>query len=860
LLPIDAFIPDIIKQLTQHNALVLQAEPGAGKSTAVPLALMQSGMTQGKKIVMLEPRRVAARSIATYLASLLGEKVGQRVGYHIRNEHKTSSQTQLEIVTEGVLTRRLQQDPELSDVGLVIFDEFHERSLHADLALMLTLETQDAYREDLKLLVMSATIDTHLLSNYLHQAPVIQCPGRTFPVSIEYQGKNQRYLSDHVMSALRLALRVTQQQQAGDILVFLPGQADIKRCFEAAQHDSDIIAANIECTTLYGALPLAEQAKVLSKNSAARRIIFSTNIAETSLTIEGITIVIDSGLEKTLSYDVKSGLSRLETTRISKASATQRAGRAGRLQAGHCIRLWSESEQQSLGEFQPEEITTSELTDLVLELSAWGITQFDDANWLTIPPRHHFDVACALNQSLGLLDSNNRITPLGQQALSFGITPRLAAMLLQCKTTTEKQLGCLLVSLMNDRDILFNANSADITARVVALNDYIHDKASIKSIRQINRGAIEQAKTTAFNLAKKLGVSLSQTSLTLNDIQSLSGPILFNAFPDRLAQSRSSQTKPSNSNTSRTRQPSANGNHESKYLLANGRGVSLNSDDPLQGTRWMVVCDCDGKNKDGMIYLCATLEDHQIDDLLNVHSQTEITYGYDEQKSQITGTEIRRYRAIKLQETTINSIPKSAFSQCVKDIIQQKGLRFLHWTAQCESWLVRAKWLSDTLDDFPNISESHLLEQLNSWLLPYLSHVSSIKQLQQTPIFDLLTSNLPWEAQQLLEKEAPEHYITPSDKRVAIRYDEHQGPTVSVILQEMFGQIRSPKIALHRVALRFELLSPARRPIQTTSDLEHFWQSSYLEVAKEMRGRYPKHRWPENALEAKPGKSIKLKK
>ncbi|UAA37811.1 ATP-dependent helicase HrpB [Paraneptunicella aestuarii] len=842
MLPIEAHIPNILSALKQNSSLVLQAEPGAGKSTLVPLRLMESELAQGKKIVMLEPRRVAARSIASYLAKQLNEKVGERVGYQIRNERKVSEQTLLEIVTEGVLTRRLQSDPELSDVGLVIFDEFHERSIHADLALMLALEAQEAYREDLKILVMSATIDTEQVSNYLNQAPVICCPGRTFPVSVEYFGKAQAKLSEHIMRAVNKAL---SEQAQGDILVFLPGQADIQRCMEVT---ASLPFSNVEYLALYGALTLSEQSKVLGKaDDGKRRVIFATNIAETSLTIEGITTVIDSGLEKVLAYDVKSGLSRLEMTTISKASATQRAGRAGRIQAGHCIRLWSETEQNSLKAFQAEEITVTDLTDVVLELAAWGITQYEDANWLTPPPQHHYEVARTLNQSLNLLDVNNKPTSLGLKALSLGLTPRLASMILSSNSDIEKVLSCLLAALLSERDILVNSHSSDITERVMILSDFLQERSLVKNHLGINKGVLEQVRTTAINLASRVNVSLNSffnaNVLSLSDIQQLSGLLLLRAYPDRLAKVRGSLNKNSKNNN--------------KYLLANGRGVTLRDEDSMQGSPWIVVCDCDGKNKDGTIYTCAPIDSEPMQEAISAYIEEKTHYRLDAKKEQILARKITSYRALVLKEEALNSVPKTEFTRCVADILQEEGLTFLNWTEQCTTWVRRAQWLGEILNEFPIISEQQLLNSLDTWLLPYITQVETIKQLKQINVYELLLGNLSWEEQQFLAKHAPEQYVTPSDKKVDIRYDEHQGPTVSVILQEMFGQITSPRIAQGKVPLRFELLSPARRPIQTTSDLENFWQSSYLEVAKEMRGKYPKHRWPENALEAEPGRSIK---
>ena len=834
MLPIQQHLTELQSLLSEHNNLVLQAEPGAGKSTAVPLALLQAPWLAGKKIVMLEPRRVAAKSIAHYLASQLDEKVGQTIGYQVRNERKISQHTRLEIVTEGVLTRRLQNDPELGDVGLIIFDEFHERSIHADLALMLALEVQEAYRDDLKLLVMSATIDTTQISAYLGDAPVMQVAGRTFPVDLTYAGKASSYLAEHVAKQLQHALT----DSSGDVLVFLPGQADIKRCIQLATEKLDQV---VELLPLYGALPLAQQELVLRKPaiSKARRVIFATNIAETSLTIEGITTVIDSGLEKVLTYDVKSGLSRLDTGYISKASAKQRAGRAGRVQAGHCIRLWSESEQSGLAEFQSEEITCTDLTNLVLELAAWGITDFADVNWLTPPPKLHYQLACELNQQLNLLDKNNKITAQGQQALAFGLEPRLASMLLQCQSDIEKNIGCLVAALLSERDILINADSSDISQRLLLLIDYAQDKQAARASVRFNQNTVSQVLTLARAFAQKLSTKLDVSKLTLADIQQYSGLLLLHAYPDRLAKLRGT------SNSANT------------YLLANGRGVSLRESDAMLGQPWLVVCDCDGKNKDGLIYVCAQISYTQIESVLADKLVEQTHYRLDDKKEAVIGRRTMCYGAIVLSEQNLSQIPADEFSACVKDIVQTQGLSFLNWSKRCQAWLQRAQWLAGFMPDLPPISAEYLIEQIDSWLLPYINKVTSVKQLKQFDIYDLLVANLTWEQLQLLQQHAPESYQTPSGKTVPIIYDEVQGPTVSVILQEMFGQLESPKLANGQVPLRFELLSPARRPIQTTSDLANFWRSSYFDVAKDMRGRYPKHRWPEKPLEEKPGRSIK---
>jgi ATP-dependent helicase HrpB len=833
-LPIDDFIPQIQQILSQSAALVLQAEPGAGKSTAVPLSLLDAPFLKGKKILLLEPRRVAAKSIAFYLAKLLGEKVGQRIGYQIRNDRQISKETRLEIVTEGVLTRRLQNDPELRGIGLIIFDEFHERSIHADLALMLTLEVQEAYREDLKLLVMSATIDTELIANYLHNAPVLKCPGRTFPVEIGYISKPAAYLDQQVISALNMAL---SESSTGDILLFLPGQGEIRRCMRLAQVQ---YGSSLTLLPLYGALPLAQQELVLSKKTdSKRRVIFSTNIAETSLTIEGIATVIDCGLEKHLNFDVKSGLSRLETVSICKASATQRTGRAGRLQRGRCIRLWSEAKHNGLNDFQAEEITSTDLSSLVLELAAWGITTFEEANWLTPPPKHHFQTASQLNFALGLLDANNNITEQGNKALKLGVEPRLASMLVNCKSLLHRRISCILAALLSERDILRNADSSDIVERVIVFNDYLLDRKSAHSNQRVNLGALEQVVTLAKSFATTLGLTTLSEPLSLSELQDNVGCLLLRAYPDRLAKIRGAQSN--------------------RYLLANGRGVTLREMDSVQGQSWLVVSDCDGKNRDGNIYSCAAISIDQIKTILAGQLETNSYYALDNQKEKVMGRQKLIYRALVLEEQLLSAIPQKEFSKCAADIIKQEGLTFINWTSRCASWLARAKWLGTVLDDFPQISETYLINELDNWLLPYISNTKTIKQLRKLNIIDLLMATLTWQEKQILECQAPEFYLAPSGKSITIRYDQDQGPTVAIVLQEMFGQLDSPRLADNKIPIRFELLSPARRPIQTTSDLANFWRTSYFEVAKEMRGRYPKHRWPDTPLLESPGRSIKRK-
>ncbi len=836
MLPITEFLPQVSNLLSAGCNLVLQAEPGAGKSTALPLSLIGADWLEGKKILMLEPRRVAAKSIAHYLACQLGEKVGQRIGYQIKNDRKISKDTVLEIVTEGILTRRLQGDPEISDIGLIIFDEFHERSIHADLSLLLCLEIQQTIREDLKLLVMSATIDTRLVSRYMGDATIIECPGRAFPVSVNHTCSNKEPLVNQVITALRSVLL---EDVPGDVLVFLPGQADINKCIEAA-NESFQSESNLLLLPLYGGLPLSQQEKALMPSpDGNRRIIFTTNIAETSLTIEGVTCVIDSGLEKVLVYDPKSGMSRLETAYISKASAEQRKGRAGRTQTGRCVRLWDEQKHRSLKDFQEEEILSADLSGVLLELSLWGAGDYDDINWLTPPPRPHYESAQSTLIALGMNDANNKLTDLGNRAVSIGLSPRLAAMLLQAGSLVEQGIACELSALLSDRDIFHHNSGVDITARLLAVQEYKLNRKSALQSYPLKRLAVEQLLVSSGTHRKQLNLDRAVDGFSLSELQTYIAKLLLYAYPDRLA----------------CRRASTGG----RYQLSNGKGVFLFDDDPLFGSAWLIVADCDAQKKEGRIYSAAGIATETVWDCLGDKIKEKNTYEFDAAKKKISARRVSQYGAIELKTSVISKIPREIFNHCLQQAFQVCGLELLNWTAKCERYIARAQWLGEYVDTFPKISKEALLTSLDDWLFPYLTEINTISGLKKINLYELLLGKLSWEQQQLLLSEAPTEYITPSNKTVPIVYDPQQGPTVSVQLQEMFGQIESPRIGGGMVPLRFELLSPARRPIQTTSDLENFWKSSYFDVAKDMRGKYPKHRWPEQPMLEKAGKSIKRK-
>lgn len=836
MLPINEFLPAITSKLTAVNNLVLQAAPGAGKSTALPLSLLNAKWLKGRKILMLEPRRVAVKSIAHYLAHQLGEKVGQRIGYQIKNDRKISKETVLEIVTEGILTRRLQSDPEISQIGLIIFDEFHERSIHADLSLLLSLEIQQTLREDLKLLVMSATIDTKLISEYMGQAEIIECPGRAFPVSIDYIKTSKEPLPKQVVRALR---SIFDGSDKGDILVFLPGQGDINRSISIFK-ESFGTDPNLLLLPLYGGLSLAAQEKALVPDpTGKRRIIFTTNIAETSLTIEGVTCVVDSGLGKVLTYDPASCMTRLETNTISKASADQRTGRAGRTQPGACIRLWDEQQQRNLKDYQGEEILSADLTGTVLELSIWGGLNYDDINWLTPPSLPHFLSAQSTLVSLGLIGSDNKATVLGKKAAAIGLPPRLATMLLQAVGNVDRGIACELAALLADRDIFHRNNGADIVDRLLALQDYKTNRNEALKSRPIKRSSVEQLLTSSGSLRRAINLRLPIESYSLTQLQSSIGKLLLSSYPDRLAKIRS--------------------NSDGRYQLANGKGVFLFDDDPLYGTPWLVVADCDAQKKEGPIFSAAAITFEAVFDSIGKQFLEQEHYEFNSAKQKITGQLVTKYGAITINSKILSQIPPDKFHECLLQIIQTNGMDILNWSAKCDAWLARAQWLGTHVKSFPQLSKTVLQNSIDSWLLPYLTKVNSIADLKKINLLELMQSILSWDDQQFLKSEAPTEYTTPSNKSVPIRYDSQQGPTVSVQLQEMFGQIDSPKIGGGQVSIRFELLSPARRPIQTTSDLGNFWENSYFEVAKEMKGKYPRHRWPDQPLLEKAGRSIKKK-
>ncbi|MFD1216540.1 ATP-dependent helicase HrpB [Microbulbifer celer] len=830
-LPIHDVLPTLLDKLESHNNAVLQAPPGAGKTSAVPLALLQSDWLQGRKIIMLEPRRLAARSAAARMADLLGEPVGKTVGYQIRAERKTSRDTRILVVTEGILTRLLQSDPELADTALVIFDEFHERNLQGDLALALCLQSQEVLRDDLKLLVMSATLDADAVAELLDNAPTITSEGRAYPVDIHYLPHQQVPEDARRLPAL-MSRKIWElvEQEDGSVLAFLPGVGEIlsveRELREALATRDDIVVA-----PLYGNLNKQQQDAAIAPSPAGKRkIVLATNVAETSLTIEGIRLVVDSGLMRESRFDPNTGMNRLVTTQISQASATQRSGRAGRLSAGACLRLWSESRQRELARKNTPEILLSDLAPLVLELAQWGATDVSELRWLDLPPPGPVSQARSLLQQLGALDSRARITAHGSDILKLGAHPRLAHMMLKSTDLGLPREACLLAALLSERDIFKGEQrwDRDLQKRLSVLDGSARagnaDRGAIQRIRQ--QAAIWQKQLPANSAARPV------------DELDWCGVLLGLAYPDRIAQNRHDKGR--------------------RFLLANGRGAHFSHDDELAHADYLVIADLDGQGRDARIQLAASVSESTLREHFADLIDTAESVRWDDTSGRAIASERITLGRIVLEDKPSQRISPELLSHALLDAIRQKGLEVLPWDKESTSLRGRVQFLYQQRETFgdllealslPDWSDETLLASLNDWLLPHLQGMSRLEQLKQLNMNAVLQGQLPWPLPQQIDELAPAHIAVPSGSRVAIDYAESP-PVLAVRLQEMFGLAQTPSILKGRYPLMIHLLSPARRPVQVTRDLNSFWANTYHEVRKELRIKYQKHFWPEDPVNA----------
>ena len=802
-LPVDEALPRLKEALAARNAAVLVAPPGAGKTTRVPLALLDAPWLKGRKIVMQEPRRLAARAAARRMAATLGEQVGETVGYRVRLDSKVGPRTRIEVVTDGLFLRMLQDDPSLEGIGCVIFDELHERGLDSDLSFALVREAQTALREDLRVIAMSATLDPGPVVDRLGEAALIESAGRMFAVETRYLEREPAgRLEDSVAAAIRRALA----DESGSALVFLPGVGEIRRVEERLQG----IGPTIDVAPLYGDLSPAEQDRAIAPSPAGRRkIVLATSIAETSLTIEGVRIVIDGGQMRVPRFSPRSGMTRLETVRVSQASADQRRGRAGRLEPGVCYRLWSEEAQRGLLPFTPPEILDADLAPLALELAAWGVGDAATLPWLTPPPASALATARALLLDLGAIEAAGGITPHGRAMARLGQHPRLSHLVLKGRELGQGRVAALLTAILSERDFL----RLPPGQRDVDLRHRVDIALSGKAPRQL------------LEIARRL------TQGKDSDV-STTGSLLALAYPDRIGR----------------RRPGTAG----RYLLSGGRGAVLPEGDPMASEEFVVVADLDGSTQDSRIFLAAPITVTEIEDLYAERIVAEEIVQWSARAGAVLARRRRRLGSLILEDKPLARPDPEKLKAAMLDGVRQLGLGALPWSDDVGKWRERVAFLRRLDESWPDLSDEALLASLEHWLAPFLDGVSRRDHLARIDLASALKVLLPWDRQRQVDSLAPTHIEVPSGSHVPVDYGNPAEPTLSVRLQEMFGLTDTPRVGGGKVAVTIHLLSPARRPVQVTRDLASFWASGYKSVKAELKGRYPRHYWPDDPLIAEP--------
>lgn len=835
-LPIDEVLPALREALATRHEAVLEAPPGAGKTTRVPLALLNETWLAGQTILMLEPRRLAARAAAERLASELGEKVGETVGYRIRLDSKVGPNTRIEVVTEGILTRRLQDDPALEGVGLLIFDEFHERSLDADLALALSLNGRELFRDDqpLKILLMSATLEGERLAGLLDDAPILRSEGRMYPVAMRWGRPFQagEFIEPRLVQTILEALN----DETGSVLVFLPGQAEIRRVHQQLA-DALGDSSQVLLCPLHGELDLnAQRAAIDPAPSGKRKVVLATNIAETSLTINGVRVVIDAGLARVPHFDPGSGMTRLDTQRISKASATQRAGRAGRLEPGVCYRLWSQDQHEQLAAYASAEILSADLAGLALQLGRWGVTP-GQLVWLDVPPAAAYAQAQDLLDRLGALDGE-ALTRHGQSMAELPAHPRIAHLLLRGQALGLADMACDVAALLGERDILRGAG-ADLHSRLALLSG--QERAARGA-----QGGVQRARQLARQYRGYLRGKASEP-VSDPDHPRWLGALLALAYPDRVAQQRR-----------------AGG---AEYRLANGRAALFAEADSLMKQAWLVIADLGSRQgqREERIYLAADFDPALFDSVLAEQVRIVDQLDWDEREGVLRAERQRKVGELILCREPLTGLDETARSQALVNLVRRKGLELLPWTPELRQWQARVALLRQ-LDmagkgesEWPDVSDTALLKSLEQWLMPYLGKVSRLSHFANLDLSSIVHNLLPWPLPQRLDELAPHHLSVPSGSSIRLDYSE-QPPILAVRLQELFGLAETPRIAGGRQVVKLHLLSPARRPVQVTQDLANFWRSTYAEVKKDLKGRYPKHYWPDDPLVAEATARIKPRK
>ncbi|MGH8209000.1 MAG: ATP-dependent helicase HrpB [Steroidobacteraceae bacterium] len=880
-LPIDAALPALRDALARSSSAVLQAPPGAGKSTVVPLALLGEPWVRGKRILMLEPRRLAARAVAQRMAQTLGESVGRTVGYRMRMDTRVSRDTRIEVVTEGVLTRMLQDDPALEGVAAVIFDEFHERSLQADLGLALVLDARENLSPQLKVLVMSATLDGEAVARLLGDAPIVTSAGRMFPVESRFAAKGAPLLpgpsfgpgratdSPEKVTA-QLVLRALREE-TGDVLVFLPGAGEIRRvqslleavpinaaptragtarrpAMQAGQSGAAASCAapagraasreSIRVLPLFGELASEDQDAALRPSiPGTRKVVLATNIAETSLTIQGVRVVVDSGLVRRAKFDPVTGMSRLETQRISRASADQRQGRAGRTEPGVCYRAWSEGAHRSLAPFTSAQIVEADLIALALELASWGTRDPSALRWLDPPPAAMLASARDVLERLGALDPQGRITPHGREMAGIGVHPRFAHMLLRARAMGRLPLAADLAALLAERDLLrgaLGARDADIRTRIGIMRGE-------GSPPGIDRFGLQRARRAARELLRQVAASSSTGPGPESGYDDV-GVVLAFAYPDRIGRHR----------------PGAQG----RFTLANGRGAHFAEPQGLAQQEFIVAIDLDDRERDARVLLAAPLARADIEEHMPERLRRQESVEWSSREQAVIARRTLQLDSVVLEDKPLPEIPAGAARAAMLTGIRELGVAALPWTRESRDLQARIEFArklhcSDNPSgkaggSWPAASDADLGAAVETWLGPWLDGITRKEHLARIPLIDVLRSLLTWEQQRELDTIAPTHLQVPSGSQIRIDYLDQSAPAISVRLQEVFGLDATPRIGAGRIPVTFKLLSPAQRPVQVTRDLASFWRGSYADVRKDMRGRYPKHHWPENPLEAQP--------
>ncbi len=836
--PIDNILPKLKDAVSNSPSVILHAPPGAGKTTRVPLALIDAIPQSRGQIIMLEPRRIAAVSAARWMAATLNEQAGETVGYAIRFDTRKSEKTRVEIVTEGILTRRIQSDPGLDNAAIVIFDEFHERTIHADLALALCLDIRRELRPDLKILVMSATLDVAPLAALLGDAPVITSQGKTFPVAERYLSDKTGSLPSRVMRAVRTALKETE----GDILVFLPGSGEIRACMKGLRETLDLLEDRLSIHALYGDLPFEEQERAIMPSRDNRKIVLATNIAETSLTIQGVRAVVDSGLTRTLRYDPATGMNRLVTVTLSRASAEQRKGRAGRIGPGVCYRLYDQHELRSMLAFPQPEILVSDLAPLVLELAAWGVKDPRMLSWIDIPQAASWDAGLQLLKVLGAVDSAGSITPVGHAMTRLPLHPRLSRLMTRAQELDCLRLGADLAAILTERDIFRQLTShggtgdPDLSERIEALWRW---RSGEEPQVQTDPTALRSVKRISKQLLRMMEVGSDAAVPGWLDHEMLSR-LLLCAFPDRICKRREE------------------GGGRFVHLL--GRGVRLSLDSHLGSSSYIIAVAVDaGEKAEGFVHIAAPVAETVIRTECTARIETVRKVEWDTEEKRIVAVQEERLETLVLSRKPFAPNDEEA-APIVCDAIRSHP-ELLYFKREAKQFQARVRLMGSAYpeEDWPELTEKKLFSELEEWLLPWLGKVRRAHDIAGLDILPALRAQLSWEQKRLLDERAPLGISVPSGSRIPLDYSSAQQPILAVKIQEMFGLADTPTVAGGRVKVLLHLLSPAGRPVQITQDLKGFWDIAYKEVKKDLKGRYPKHSWPDDPWNAVPTPKSKLR-